>query len=792
MSAMQSKRGKIVAEILSTENSYVSDLTCLIECFVVPIKTWLSELVMAQLAAVGSDDPPAQPKNYAALLSQAQNEHNAIFSNIEQLLAFNRVFEKDLTTSFSKNEGNNIGKMFCDAAPFFKMLLTELLKCTTAEHPDYTHLQKALELVSSVAVSLNDDMKSIETRKRTMDVATQFESLELLTPSRLFVKQGVLTKVCRQSAQRDFTFVLFNDCIIYGSPRIGKIGHAPNGEKYHKLHREISLHNSFVVDNIPNFMEGFLIINSEKSFYVNCGSAVAKNEWVSAIRAAHADLDSKLQRTSSWRSKHSKWENEIEVWGFEEDAESKTHIETWGLNGSAMNQGRGVLGIIPPESIKAIGEPGAALLSSGADEAPGGVRASLSLSSSGLSGGMSDALRRMSHKFSRKSISSPGDREGADARGSDASFPPPPPPPSTPAQEPEFQVRFDAFPAAPATPVVPNTPFNNILYSGGAYSGGAPAGRPKAASMQGTRVALPPSRTEPPPKPARRSSAPVAEKAALANIFVSDAQVKYTGAFPLKIGPYGLGLELVDATSPYPDGASPSIVRVSAFSSLPNGKVSPGLAAGVKAGDYLVAIEGVGVATTGHVLQLLQLLGAGNGSTVEVRVRRGGVAGAGPSAGGSTPPRVSRGAAAGGSGGGESVDLLGLNSGASPGASPASPGSTIAAAGAAAAARRAGGSAQRAQPPASPARPTGRFSLNHEASSHHLMGSRAGSEAWSGAEGGAEGAAGGAGGGGAHDGIDVMEFGETDFMNLLGVTKHRYRSMSEADRSKLRKGVGLS
>jgi hypothetical protein len=74
-------------------------------------------------------------------------------------------------------------------------------------------------------------MKSIETRKRTMDVATQFESLELLTPSRLFVKQGVLTKVCRQSAQRDFTFVLFNDCLIYGSPRIGKIGHAPNGEK---------------------------------------------------------------------------------------------------------------------------------------------------------------------------------------------------------------------------------------------------------------------------------------------------------------------------------------------------------------------------------------------------------------------------------------------------------------------------------------------------------------------------------------------------------------------------------
>ena len=233
--------------------------------------------------------------------------------------------------------------------PRYKMLIAELLKVTDESHPDHQHLVKSLSLISSVATALNNDMKNTEIRKKTMDAAMMFESLELLTPSRLFVKQGVLKKVCR-SAKKDFTFVLFNDCLIYGSP---KLTSGPTGEKYHKLHREISLHNSYVVDPIVNFMEGFLLINSQKSFYIDCGSALVKNEWVAAIKEQHTELNSKLQMESSWRNKYSKWENEIEVWGMDEAGEAGDQVrEVWGLNGEAMNQGRGMLEVIPCEDIR--------------------------------------------------------------------------------------------------------------------------------------------------------------------------------------------------------------------------------------------------------------------------------------------------------------------------------------------------------------------------------------------------------------------------------------------------------
>jgi len=119
--AQISKRGKIVAEILSTELAYVSDLAVLCESFVVPLRTYLSELTMT------ATSPSTEDNSHATLVAKVQNEHNTIFSNIEQLLAFNRVFQKDLATSFEKdngNNGNNIGKIFMDAAPFFKMYST--------------------------------------------------------------------------------------------------------------------------------------------------------------------------------------------------------------------------------------------------------------------------------------------------------------------------------------------------------------------------------------------------------------------------------------------------------------------------------------------------------------------------------------------------------------------------------------------------------------------------------------------------------------------------------------------
>jgi hypothetical protein len=877
------KRDKIVAEILSTESSYIADLQVCCSCFVAPLRTYLAELASAEEQRVinGEDSDRAS----AAAIKAAQIEHSNIFSNIEQLLDFNKVFHADLSTSFDTHKGNNIGRIFKEAAPFFKMyttyvsnyeraegtlkqwltakspvglasfiravelqqpchglrlmsflimpvqriprykmLLVELLKVTPEHHPDYHTIKQALDIISSVATALNNDIKNFEVRKRTIEVATQFETFELLTPSRMFVKQGVLKKVCR-SAKKDFTFVLFNDLLIYGSP---KLTSTPTGDKFHKLHREISLHNSYVVDGITNFMEGFLLINSKKSFYIDCGSAVVKNEWVDAIREQNEQLNAKIQQKSSWRSKYTTWENEISVWGMDDDkdASSDPLREVWGLNGPAMSQGRGMLTIIPAADIRKIGEPGIALLSR-SDDYDRASRGSISM--------MGDAVRRMSQKFNSfkgKAGESERDSMGTDSGRSSVS---PPPPPQANLHENQHRaiqssvsrqsansptvVEMPAEPEIAVGPVeIPDTPFNQLLFKSSSRSstpgGGGGSSRPHSMSVQVNSAASPAAPATRPQSMSvtaagggagnvglsraftasmsgephalnRRSSAGVSHNPAarFANRYTTDSAIMYTGEFPATIGAYGLGLELTNSTSPFKDHPSPSIVRVASFTSLPNGAISPGKAAGLEVGDFLVAIDGVGVPLVHQIEELLGGLNLTKGSSVSLRIRRGGGAAVqsntptgarqAPSARASYAAANTRvnfdapggggggGRGGGGGGGGGSEDLLGLE--------------TV------------------QGQPQQPAKPTRRFTLNHDnressvsgLPDHHLLSSRAGGGAWSSQ--GQE-----AAGESLRDSdFDVMNLMEIDFLNLMGMTKHKFRSMSEAERKKKKESLGL-
>jgi len=695
--------------------------------------------------------------------------------------------------------------------PRYKMLLAELIKNTDSSHPDYSNLAQALALVSGVAASLNTDMKDLEVRKKTMDVAAQFEAFSLLTPSRLFVKAASLKKVCR-AAKKEFTFVLFNDCIIYGSPKLtGSL--APNGEKYHKLHREISLHNSFLVGDVPNLGEGFLLVNSEKSFYVDCGTAAAKSEWVEAIAAQHADLFSKLQMPSSWRfrkderengEKHGEKHNEVAVWGMDGNNEgssgsAKQIKEVWGLTPSAMSQGRGMLTIVSPANVQKLGEPAIALLSrTGADQAEGGGKKPRG----SAFGKVGHAVRRMSGKFSAApSRGSPDGRDGRDGRDGSGGI--------EDGSSREVEEEGNAVSAAAA-----------IDGSGGGGSGGGgssrpgsaahdtddsrPSSAPQSSASQSTIVEMPsapPSRSPsipalaaaranrrmsamsamsaPPSQSGARPVASAASRYIPANKFLDDSKVKYTGEFPVKMSVYGLGLELVDSSSPYSDHPSQSIVRAQGFSRLFNGNESPAMVAGVEVGDYIVALDGVGVGKVHEVKQLLEAMGVMAGAVVRVRVRRGGFPGAGAGAGG------------GGGGGADTADLLGLGASAFTQQQTHQTGNNNDANNEANSNHHHHQNAAQTRPPYPPPPPPSRggtASVMAGATSPPQGGSRPPPPARPRRE--------GPGDRGPTEEerqsrVDVMELSEIEFLNLLGVTKHKYRGMEEEERARRRADVGL-
>jgi len=81
------KRALVVKEIIDTEKKYVSELQILVECFVEPSRRFLSGLK----AISANDDSVLDSREN---VEQFLNEHNVIFSNVEQLCAFNEVFLK--------------------------------------------------------------------------------------------------------------------------------------------------------------------------------------------------------------------------------------------------------------------------------------------------------------------------------------------------------------------------------------------------------------------------------------------------------------------------------------------------------------------------------------------------------------------------------------------------------------------------------------------------------------------------------------------------------------------------
>ena len=82
-----------------------------------------------------------------------------------------------------------------------------------------------------------------------------------------------------------------------------------------------------------------------------------------------------------------------------------------------------------------------------------------------------------------------------------------------------------------------------------------------------------------------------------------------------------------DVKSPYQDHPSESIVKVGSFPSLPNSSVSEAAKAGVKVGDYLVMVNGLGIDKSYQVPQVLE--GTKVDDEVVLRIRRGGFSGGG-------------------------------------------------------------------------------------------------------------------------------------------------------------------
>ncbi|XP_053569135.1 pleckstrin homology domain-containing family F member 2-like [Bombina bombina] len=112
----------------------------------------------------------------------------------------------------------------------------------------------------------------------------------LAIPGRVFIGEGVLTKLCRKKPKAR-QFFLFNDILVFGNIVLQK-------KKYNKQHI-IPLEN-VTIDTLPDegdIRNGWLIKTPTKSFAVYAATAMEKSEWMSHINKCVYDLISGSGKT---------------------------------------------------------------------------------------------------------------------------------------------------------------------------------------------------------------------------------------------------------------------------------------------------------------------------------------------------------------------------------------------------------------------------------------------------------------------------------------------------------------
>eukprot|EP00808_Paulinella_micropora_P015437 g60253.t1 len=169
--------------------------------------------------------------------------------------------------------------------PRYRLLLTEFQKATEESHADYMGISQALDLVSTVALHINQELHASANRQLFLSIQEELgltAKQSLLTPSRRFIRKGKIMRVCRR-AHKEFVFYLFSDLLLYAQP-------LANGWK-NQVHRKIPIDPaSFAVKDLEDGSRGrrtiyrFQIQSSQKSFILYLPSQTEKLSWLQDIQ----------------------------------------------------------------------------------------------------------------------------------------------------------------------------------------------------------------------------------------------------------------------------------------------------------------------------------------------------------------------------------------------------------------------------------------------------------------------------------------------------------------------------
>ena len=259
-----------------------------------------------------------------SMYSNYMNNYNFKIDCLDRNFAKNKKFLEFSNKAREYCKGQTLSSMIIlpiQRLPRYKLLLTEILKNTETDHKDYKKLNEALENLTKITHTLNEKIREYESRVKVNELAQRFgigsktnknsksstnnnsknkkqngSAWSIIKPHRKFVKEGYLNKIDRTGKSTKYTFLLFNDCLIYAT-------HSNmNDNSNLKFHQELPINSAFSLKNVNNDKlnkyddKGFEIHSCIKSFIVYADSKIEKESWIEAITNVMAEYHN--QRTN--------------------------------------------------------------------------------------------------------------------------------------------------------------------------------------------------------------------------------------------------------------------------------------------------------------------------------------------------------------------------------------------------------------------------------------------------------------------------------------------------------------
>ncbi|KAF2077388.1 hypothetical protein CYY_001316 [Polysphondylium violaceum] len=184
--------------------------------------------------------------------------------------------------------------------PRYVLLLQDLLKHTEESHPDYSHIVKALDLIKSVAMSINDTKRQSDNSLKVVEVQNKLlgKCPNLVIAERRYIYEGYLLVGDTFAKSKRVYVFLFNDILIFSKPSTTKIFNAKSNVKFKFLKCEDLFPTPQVTDipNNPLYQNCFEILLQSVELRFFGESLESKAIWLKHLQKVFNDIGTQNEK----------------------------------------------------------------------------------------------------------------------------------------------------------------------------------------------------------------------------------------------------------------------------------------------------------------------------------------------------------------------------------------------------------------------------------------------------------------------------------------------------------------